>query len=184
MHWSISLWIISKLNKDWDPIYLVLNHLLKPLFFWVGFWWFNDFVGEVNLAGRKAVYFGEKNRFSRVLGLLLKWIVLGLHLFYSNMRETQLMVYIEAVSVTSEYPQEGGSVCCCYDFHVDTRLQNCVVHCVLCVTRCVMAGAYHAEWEYRTHKVVVSGKGWQPLLSRQEVQCGNFGKLVFVSFTV
>ena len=25
----------------------------------------------------------------------------------------------EAVSVTSEYPQNGGSVCCCYDHNID-----------------------------------------------------------------
>ena len=35
---------------------------------------------------------------------------------------------IEAVSV---YPQDRGSVCCCYDYSFDVQLQNCVVHCVL-----------------------------------------------------
>ena len=49
----------------------------------------------------------------------------------------------------SEYPQDGGSVCCCYDYCVDTGLQlNCVVHCILRVISCVMAGACHAEQEH------------------------------------
>ena len=55
---------------------------------------------------------------------------------------------IETVSVTSEYPQNGGSVCCCYDYRVDVQLQNCVVHCVLKVIGCVMGGASHAKQEY------------------------------------
>ena len=30
-----------------------------------------------------------------------------------------------------KYPQDGVSVCCCYDYHVDVQLQKCVVHCAL-----------------------------------------------------
>ena len=37
----------------------------------------------------------------------------------------------ETVSVTSEYPQDGSSVCFCYDFRVDMQLQKCMVRCVL-----------------------------------------------------
>ena len=48
-----------------------------------------------------------------------------------NQRNTVQFIYsanfelrIEAISVTSVYPQDGGSVRCCYDTHVDARLQN------------------------------------------------------------
>ena len=36
--------------------------------------------------------------------------------------------FIEAVSVTSEYPQDGGWVCCCYDYPVDAicRIAWCI----------------------------------------------------------
>ena len=45
----------------------------------------------------------------------------------------------------SEHPQDGGSVCCCYDYCVDARLQKCVVRCVLRVIGCGMSDACHAE---------------------------------------
>ena len=64
---------------------------------------------------------------------------------------------IEAVRI----PKDGGSVCCCYVYHVKARLQKCTMHCVLCVIGCVQwfctySGAYnvphshscHAELEY------------------------------------
>ena len=35
---------------------------------------------------------------------------------------------IEAVCATSKYLQNGGSVCCCYYYRVNARLQNCVVY--------------------------------------------------------
>ena len=50
-----------------------------------------------------------------------------------------LQYQIEAVSVMSQYPQDGGSVYCCYDHRVYTWLLNCMVHCVLCVIGCVMS---------------------------------------------
>ena len=46
-----------------------------------------------------------------------------------------------------KYPQDGGSVCCCYDCHVDARLQNNMVHYVLNVTGCIMSDACHTERE-------------------------------------
>ena len=46
------------------------------------------------------------------------------------------------------YSQDGGLVCCCYDYPVEVRLQNCVVHCVLCLIGCVMSDVCHAEQEY------------------------------------
>ena len=52
---------------------------------------------------------------------------------------------IEAVSVISEDPQDGGSVCCCYDYCIDARLQNCAVRCILHAIGCVMSDACHAE---------------------------------------
>ena len=55
---------------------------------------------------------------------------------------------IEAVSVASEYPQDGRSVCCCYDDCVDTQPQNWVVRCVLRVIACVISYACRAEPEY------------------------------------
>ena len=55
---------------------------------------------------------------------------------------------IEAVSVTSEYPQDGGPVCCCYDYRVHARLQNCVLRCVMPLIGCVMSDACYAEREY------------------------------------
>ena len=55
---------------------------------------------------------------------------------------------IEAVSVISEYPHDGGSVCCYYDYHVDTWLPNRVLCCVLGIIGCVMSSACHVEWEY------------------------------------
>ena len=57
---------------------------------------------------------------------------------------------IEAVSVTSEYAQDGGSIFCCYD----TLVQNSELHGALClVTVCnwVRNGRHstcHAEQEY------------------------------------
>ena len=56
---------------------------------------------------------------------------------------SSLLYSIEAVSVTSEYSRDDGSVCCCYDNRVDARLQNCVMHCVLHVIGCVMSDACH-----------------------------------------
>ena len=63
---------------------------------------------------------------------------------------------IEAVSVTSEYPQDGGSVFCCYDYRVDARLQNFVVRCALRVIGSIMSE--HATQNENTHKMVVAGK--------------------------
>ena len=57
-------------------------------------------------------------------------------------------VEIEAISVMSEYPQDGGLVCCCYDYRVYAQLQNSVVCCVLHVKGCVMSDAWHAQREY------------------------------------
>ena len=54
---------------------------------------------------------------------------------------------IKTVSVTSEYPQDGGSVCFCYDY-LFASLQDCVVCCILRVIRCIMSNAYHAERKY------------------------------------
>ena len=50
--------------------------------------------------------------------------------------------------MTLEYPQDGGSVCCCYDYHVETGLQDCVVCCVLHIIGCVMSDACHVKQEY------------------------------------
>ena len=47
-----------------------------------------------------------------------------------------------------DYPQDGDSVCCCYDYCIDMRLQDCVMYCVLHVIRCAMSDACHAEPEY------------------------------------
>ena len=47
--------------------------------------------------------------------------------------------------MASEDPQDGELVCYCYDYHVDTRLQNSVVHCILHIIGCIMAGACHAK---------------------------------------
>ena len=49
---------------------------------------------------------------------------------------------------TNGDPQDGGSVCCCYEYHVEMRLQNCVVRCVLRIFWCVMSNACHWEQEY------------------------------------
>ena len=51
----------------------------------------------------------------------------------------------KTISVMSEYPQDGSSNCNCYDYRVDTRLQNCMARCVLRVIRCITC---HAEQEY------------------------------------
>ena len=42
--------------------------------------------------------------------------------FYSSPNAVKFS--IEAVSVTSEYPQHGGSIHCCYDYCVDIRLSG------------------------------------------------------------
>ena len=65
------------------------------------------------------------------------------------------LTVIEAVSVMSEYPQNVGLVCCCYNYHIDVRLQNFVVRCVLHVIGCVLSDACHTEQEY---KIVVVGR--------------------------
>ena len=57
--------------------------------------------------------------------------------------ESEIVVYtlnIEAC-VTSEYPQDGGPICCCYDYRSDARLHNCVDRCVLSVIKCVLQKA-------------------------------------------
>ena len=61
-------------------------------------------------------------------------------------------VVIEAVCVTSKYLKDGGLVCCCFDYRVDVRLQNCMVHCVLLPVRGVMSNACHAEGEFPQEK--------------------------------
>ena len=63
---------------------------------------------------------------------------------------------IAAVSVMSEYPQDGGSVCCSYDYRIDAWLQNCIVHCILRVIRYVMFDTCHADESI--HKMVAAGK--------------------------
>ena len=50
--------------------------------------------------------------------------------------------------MTSEYPQDDGSVYCCYDYCIEAQLQICVLHCVFCVIGCVMSGTCHVEREY------------------------------------
>ena len=50
-----------------------------------------------------------------------------------------------------EYPQDDGSLCCCYAYRINLWLRNCLVHCVLHVIRCVMSGTCHAEWEYQKY---------------------------------
>ena len=70
----------------------------------------------------------------------------------------------EAISVMSKYPQNGSSVCCCLDYCIDARLQNCVVGCVLLVIGYVISDECHTEQEYLQyggHGV----KGWRPLWS-------------------
>ena len=52
---------------------------------------------------------------------------------------------IEAVSVTSKYPQDSGSVSCCYDYRVDVWLQNWVMHCILCIIGCIKSDPHRAE---------------------------------------
>ena len=47
--------------------------------------------------------------------------------------------------MTPEYPQDGGSVCCCYNYGVVTRLQDRVVRRILLVIERVMSDACHAE---------------------------------------
>ena len=39
--------------------------------------------------------------------------------------------------MTSEYPQDGGSVCCCYDYRVDKRLKN------MCGALCLASSWVH-----------------------------------------
>ena len=56
--------------------------------------------------------------------------------------------YIEAVRVTSEYPQDGISDCCYFNYRVDMQLQNCMVRCILRPIGCVMSEVCHAEQEY------------------------------------
>ena len=63
---------------------------------------------------------------------------------------------IEANSVTSEDPRDGGSVCCCYDYSIDVRLQNCVVRCVLRVIGC--ANPTNVKQNESTHKMVAARK--------------------------
>ena len=47
-----------------------------------------------------------------------------------------------------ECPQDGDSVCCCYNYHVDVRLQNCVVRWVLRLIGCMVSIACYVEREY------------------------------------
>ena len=60
----------------------------------------------------------------------------------------EAVVVIEAISVMSEHPQDGGSGCCCYDYRVNVGLQNCLLRCILLVIGCVMSGANHTKQEY------------------------------------
>ena len=46
--------------------------------------------------------------------------------------------------MTSEYPQDGCSGCCCYDYPADARPQNCTVYCVLLVIGYVISDTCHA----------------------------------------
>ena len=70
-----------------------------------------------------------------------------------SMHYTSVLVYnnkfaTEAIGVTLGYPQDGGSVCCCYDYCVDVRIVWYVC-CVLQAIGCVMSDACHTEQEYR-----------------------------------
>ena len=49
----------------------------------------------------------------------------------------KIPVFIEAVGVKSEYLQDGCSVCFCYDYWVDARLQIRVVRSIFSVIGCV-----------------------------------------------
>ena len=62
----------------------------------------------------------------------------------------------ETVSVTSMYPQDGGSVCCCNNYYVDARLKNCMVcNQVSNVRRMSLRTRVSTWWPWK--------KGWRPL---------------------
>ena len=70
---------------------------------------------------------------------------------------------IEGISATSEYPQDGCSVWCCYDYGVDALLQNYVVRCILHVIGCVMASAHPTDWTRVPARWWLQDEGWRPL---------------------
>ena len=61
-----------------------------------------------------------------------------------HQEQINISLAIEVVSVMFEYPQDGGSVCCCYDYCIGVQVQNFVVRCTLRV----MSDACHAEREH------------------------------------
>ena len=79
----------------------------------------------------------------------------------------------KAISVASEFSQDGGSVCCCYDKHVRVRLQECMVLCVLRVISCVMSGACYAEREY----IQNGGRGKKADSLYREIVCQMYLRL-------
>ena len=76
----------------------------------------------------------------------MNWSIWKLGLRCREQNESSTTIHV--LSVTSEYPQNGGSVCCCYYYRIDARLQKCVVHCVVRVTGCVLSNSCHAEQKY------------------------------------
>ena len=91
---------------------------------------------------------------------------------YMNSYHSSLPLKKEAVSVMSEYPQDGGSVCCCYDYRVDAGLQNCMERCIFRVIWCSMTNACHAEREYPQD--VSEGK----FIHSNLISCSLIGSLV------
>ena len=67
-----------------------------------------------------------------------------------------LIIETISVSVMSGYPQDCGSVFCCYNYRVDW--QHCMVHHVFHVIECVMSEACHTENQMKVHKMVATGK--------------------------
>ena len=89
--------------------------------------------------------------------------------------------------MTSGYPQDDDSVCCCYDCHVDAWLQNCMVRCVLHVIGFAISEACHAEQEYP--QMVAAGKrltaslwatSWLSMPFIQGGVIGDLGSMVYI----
>ena len=71
----------------------------------------------------------------------------GATLLWSTSQATPQLLPLETISVTSEYPQDGGLVFCCYDYCVDPQLQNCMIRC-LHIIGLIMSDTCHAGQEY------------------------------------
>ena len=94
--------------------------------------------------------------------LLLKYLQSVNYRVMQNRKISNLLIEL-SVWHQSIHKMVAEWVCFCWDYHVDTWLKNCVVHCDLCVITnwACNVQPIHTHTQH-THKTAATGKGLAP----------------------